>query len=171
MEKITEYFNISRGNWYFQLLIIILLYLIINWIVGKFIKKGISKIIVTAASSVILTPIIYSFFVIIFFSFIFYEYHPELKFNSIQWTENKNDRHHMRKDLIESELLIGKTKNEVVRILGKPENNFKVYLDTLKNWNYSMGSQGHGMGWKFHYLDLYFKNGKIDSIKNTEFID
>jgi hypothetical protein len=166
-----EYFNISSGNWYFQLVIIILLYLIINWIVGKFIKKGISKNIVTIVSSVLLTPLVYSLFAAIFLSFLFYEYHPELKFNSIEWSENKNDRHHMRKDLIESELLIGKTKNEVIEILGKPENNFKVDLDTLKNWNYSMGNEGHGMGWKFHYLDLYFNNGKIDSIKNTEFID
>ena len=166
-----DYFNISSGNWYFLLAIIILLYLIINWIVGKFIKKGISKTIITTVSSIILTPIVYSLFVAIFLSFIFYEYHPELKFNSIEWSENKKDRHHMRKDLIESKLLIGKTKNEIVGILGKPANNFKIEMDTLKNWNYSMGSEGHGMGWKFHNLDLYFKNGKIDSVKNTEFID
>ena len=166
-----EYFNISFGNWYFQLVIVILLYLIINWIVGKFIKKGILKTIITTASSVILTPIVYLIFVTIFLSFIFYEYHPELKFNSIEWSENKKDRHHMRKDLIDSKLLIGKTKNEIIGILGKPENNFNIEIDTLKNWNYSMGSEGHGMGWKFHNLDLYFKNGEIDSVKNTEFID
>ena len=77
----------------------------------------------------------------------------------------------MRKDLIDSKLLIGKTKNEIIGILGKPENNFNIEIDTLKNWNYSMGSEGHGMGWKFHNLDLYFKNGEIDSVKNTEFID
>jgi len=171
MKKMIEYFNISSGNWYFLLGIIILLYLIINWIVGKFIKKGISKTIITTVSSITLAPIVYSLFVAIFFSFIFYENHPESKFNSIKWNENKSDRHHMRKDLIESKLLIGKTKNEVIEILGKPENNFKVGMDTLKNWNYSMGSEGHGMGWKFHNLDLYFKNGKIYSIKKTEFID
>lgn len=171
MKKMIEYFNISSGNWYFLLVIIILLYLIINWIVGKFIKKGISKTIVTTVSSIILTPIVYSLFITIFFSFVFYEYHPESKFNAIEWNENKNDRHQMRKDLIESKLLIGKTKNEVIGILGKPENYFKTEMDTLKNWNYSMGSEGHGMGWKFHSLDLYFKNEKIESIKKTEFID
>ena len=166
-----EYFNISSENWYLLLVIIILLYLIINWIVSKFIKKGISKTIITAVSSIILTPIVYSLSVAIFFSFIFYEYHPESKFNSIEWIENKNDRHHMEKDLIESKLLIGKTKNEVIEILGIPYNNYKPGIDTLQNWNYSMGSEGHGMGWKFHNLDLYFKNEKIDSVKNTEFID
>jgi len=167
----TEYFNISSGNWYFQLAIAILLYLIINWIVGKFIKKGLLKTVLTAVSSIILTPIVYYAFATIFLSALFYEYHPELKFNSIEWAENKADRHHMRKDLFESELLIGKTKKEVVAILGKPENNIKVEMDTFKKWNYFMGSEGHGMGWKFHYLDLHFKNGKIDSIKNMEFID
>jgi len=166
-----EYFNISSGNWYFHLVIVILLYLIINWIVGKFLKKGILKAIITTVSSIVLTPIIYYLFAIIFLSVLFYEYHPELKFNSTEWTENINDRHHMRKNLIESKLLIGKTKKEVLRILGKPKNSVKIEMDTLKNWNYFMGSEGHGMGWKFHYLDLYFKNGKINSIKNMEFID
>lgn len=166
-----EYFNLSSGNWYLQLVIVILLYLIINRIVGKIIKKGIPKTILTTSISVVLTPIFYSIFVTIFLSFMFYEYHPELKFNSTEWSKNIKDRHHMRKDLIESNLLIGKTKNEIIVILGKPINNFKIEMDTLKNWNYYMGSEGHGMGSKFHNLDIYFKNGKIDSVKNTAFID
>jgi len=166
-----EYFNISSSNWYFLLAIVILLYLIINWLVGKFIKNKALKAFITAVSASFLTPIVYYFFVAIFISILFYEYHPELKFNSTEWTENKDERHHMRKDLIESKLLIGKTKSEVVEILGKPENNIKVEIDTLKNWNYYMGSEGHGMGWKFHYLDLHFKNGKVETIKKNEFID
>lgn len=72
---------------------------------------------------------------------------------------------------MESKLLIGKSKSEIVGILGIPENNMKVELDTIQNWNYYMGSEGHGMGWKFHYLDLYFKKGSVESVKLVEFID
>jgi len=80
-----EYFNISSGNWYFHLIIGILLFLLIKWLVGKFIKKRGVNIIVSFGSSIFLTPIVFYFLVNIFFMVLFYEYHPELKFDSIKW--------------------------------------------------------------------------------------
>lgn len=166
-----EYFQISSGNWYFLLAIAILLYFIINWIVGKFLQKNTLRKAISFVSAIFLTPAVYYVFVALFFLILFYEYHPEIKFNSPEWTENKSERHHMKKDLIESDLLIGKSKSEIVEILGIPENNIKVELDTLKNWNYYMSSEGHGMGWKFHYLNLYFEKVSVKSVKLAEFID
>jgi hypothetical protein len=170
-KKMIEYFNISLGRWYFHLALLILLYLIINWIVDKFIKKRVLKMIVSFTSSIILTPIVYSLFVAFLFSFLFYESHPELKFSSTAWAENKKERHHMKKNLIENKFLFGKTKNKIIKILGRPQKNFEVGLDTSKNWNYSMGSEGHGMGWKFHSLSVHFKDGKVAAVKTSEFID
>jgi len=76
----------------------------------------------------------------------------------------------MRKDLIESELLLGKTKNEVIGILGIPENNINVAIDTVKYWTYYLGSEGHGMGWKFHYLNLSLKMAKWKKRKITNLL-
>ena len=166
-----EYFQISSGNWYFLLAILILLYFLINWFIGKFLQKNTLRKAISLVSAIFLTPAVYYVIVALFFSILFYEYHPEIKFNSTEWTENKSDRHHMKKDLIESEILIGKSKSEIVEILGIPENMIKVELDTINNWNYYMGSEGHGMGWKFHSLDLYFEKGSVESIKLAEFID
>ncbi len=166
-----EYFQISSGNWYFLLAIVILLYFLINWFIGKFLQKNTLRKAISLVSAIFLTPAAYYVIVALFFSILFYEYHPEIKFNSTEWTENKSERHHMKKDLIESEILIGKSKSEIVEILGIPENKIKVELDTIKNWNYYMGSEGHGMGWKFHSLDLYFEKGSVKSVKLAEFID
>lgn len=167
----TEYFNISSGNWYFHLIIGIILFFVFKWIIGKFILRKNLNIILSLLSTLILTPIVYSILIISFFSILFYEYHPESKFDSIKWSENKNDRHEMRKDIIESGILLGKTKTELVELLGTPNNNFKISNDTLQNWIYNLGSEGHGFGWKFHNLNLYFKNGKVVKVENSEFID
>ena len=166
-----EYFQISSGNWYFLLGIVILLYFLVNWIVGKFIKKNTLRKAISIASTIFITPALYYVLIVLFFSILFYEYHPEIEFNSAEWTENKQERHHMKKDLIESKILVGKSRTEIVEILGIPNNNVKVQLDTMKNWNYYMGSEGHGMGWKFHSLNLYFENGNVESVKLDEFID
>ena len=167
----TEYFNISSGNWYFHLIIGIILFFVFKWIIGKFIFKKNLNIILSLLSTLILTPIVYYFLIISFFSILFYEYHPESKFDSIKWSENRNDRHEMRKDIIESGILLGKTKTELVELLGKPNNNFKISNDTLQNWIYNLGNEGHGFGWKFHNLNLYFKNGEVVKVENSEFID
>ena len=166
-----EYFNITHGNWYFHLLIGILLFLLFKWLIGKFIIKRNLKIILSIISTLILTPIVYYFTIIAFFSTLFYEYQPENKFESKEWIENRHDRHEMRNDLIESKILIGKTKPELIEILGKPQSDLIMSKDTLNNLTYYLGSEGHGFGIKIHYLNLKFKNGKVEKAENIELID
>jgi hypothetical protein len=166
-----EYFNITSGNWYFHLIIGIILFLLFKWLIGKFAVRKNLKIILTIISTLILTPIVFNIAIAMIFSVMFYEYHPESKFDTIKWSENSRERHEMRKDLIESGILIGKTKSEVIKILGKPENNINAHNDTVKSWDYYLGSEGHGMGWKFHYLSLSFKNNIVEKAQNNEFID
>lgn len=167
----SEYFNISSGNWYFYLIIGIFLFLLLKWIFGKFIKKRNLLITLTSIFTLVFTPIIYNYTIIAFFSVLMDEYHPDTEFQIIKWSEDIQSRHEMRKDIIESELLIGKTKTELVELLGEPNIDLKITNDTVQNWTYYLGSEGHGFGWKFHYLNLNFKNGEVDKVKHTEFID
>ena len=44
----------------------------------------------------------------------------EKQFQQSTWNNYPTERYKMRKDIIESELLIGKTKQEVLRLLGEP---------------------------------------------------
>ena len=77
----------------------------------------------------------------------------------------------MFSDIIKSDTLIGKTKEEIFNLLGEPYNSFDLEKDTLSAWNYNLGSQGHGMGLKFHSMIIKFKNNNVKSIKKWEAID
>lgn len=46
-------------------------------------------------------------------------YYPNIDFNKQKWDENQEKRYKMSKDIIKSEMLIGKTKEEVIELLGK----------------------------------------------------
>ena len=164
-------FNITPGNWYLYLLIGIILFLLFKWLTGKFTVRKKLKIILPIISTVILTPIVFNILIAMVFSILFYEYHPASKFDKVKWIENSRERLEMRKDLIESKILIGKTKSEVIEILGKPENKIASEMDTLNSWNYYLGNEGHGMGWKFHYLKLIFKINTVEKAELNEFID
>lgn len=170
-KTMNYYFNISTHNWYFHLVIGILLFLLFMWIIGRLIKKRKYQISLSIVLTLGFTPVVYSFVVMIFFTTLFFEYHPNSKFDHEEWIENVQDRHEMRKDIIESEILIGKTKTETIEILGKPITDIKMKDDTLKQWTYHLGSEGHGFGWKFHQLKLIFKNGKVDMVEHIEHID
>ncbi|SDW82995.1 hypothetical protein SAMN05444411_102263 [Lutibacter oricola] len=75
-------------------------------------------------------PIIYTFiFAIICYTII----NPIIrskKFEKKEWIENINSRYRMVNDLKNNDLLIGKTKNEVLEILGKDFNENCWIKDT-----------------------------------------
>lgn len=166
-----EYFNITSGNWYFHLLIGIILFLLFKWLFGKFLIKRNLKLFLNIITTIILTPIVYYFAVTTLFSILFFEYHPENKFESKKWIENEQTRHEMRNDLINSKILLGKTKSELFEILGEPQSTFIINNDTINNFNYYMGSVGHGMGIKMYQLNIEFKNEKVEKVENIESID
>jgi len=148
-----------------------LVYKFSNWILGKFIQKNKSKSLMAIFFTIILTPIIYSFLIIMGFTIMTYEYHPNIKFDNIKWEENITDRHEMKKDIIKSSILIGKSKEGLINILGNPYNSFLRTNDTLKTWTYSLGFESHGLGIKFHYLNIYFENGIVKRVENSEILD
>jgi hypothetical protein len=54
------------------------------------------------------------------------------RFDSIAWTNaDKNQRYYMAKFLIDQNLLIGKTRPEVIKLLGKPDVNGGLMLYNL----------------------------------------
>ena len=147
------------------------MFFILKWIYSNLTKNKRMKIILTTISTIILTPIIYNILIIILISLLFYEYHPVREFTQESWVENTNDRHEMTTDLIEKNIIKGKSKDQVIELLGKPFKDFNLQKDSTNIWSYDLGSEGHGMGWKFHYLILKFENEKVSSIKTEMAID
>lgn len=72
----------------------------------------------------------------------------------------------MRDNLIKSRILNGKTKSEIVELIGKSEGD-----DSTDIWTYNLGMSGAGFGWQFNSLQLTFKNGKVADVKKQEIVD
>ena len=72
----------------------------------------------------------------------------------------------MRDDIVESEILIGKSKSEIIEFIGKPE-----FKDSADVWTYNLGMSGAGFGWQFNFLEVSFENGKVSKVKKNEIVD
>ena len=63
-------------------------------------------------------------------------YYPDRKFTRKEWMVNPDERYTLTKKLISSKMLIGKTREEVLRILGEGAQNYESDSTTLY---YSIG--------------------------------
>lgn len=121
-------FGISIEVYIINLIMGIFLYLILRVLSKKydlkFLKKNPLKILITIS----LTPLIYISLILLF---IFYtSYYPNRKFDQRNWISNEEKRYEMANNLIESKILIAKTKKEIVEFLGSTDTSgVNVYYD------------------------------------------
>lgn len=129
---------------------------------GKYISSGILAI----ALSLLLAKALF----LVFFYASLYEYHPDRRFTQNSWEENIDDRHQMLDNLISSEILLSKSKNQIKEILGSPKSRVDIVMDTSE-LKYFAGSREWGLGLKFYYLDIKFQDGRSIEIDVEEVID
>ena len=99
------------------LIIAIPTYFICNWSATK-LEIGTERIrrYLVIVSTIVLSPLIYAGLIMIWiFSVSYYATHG---FDQEKWNTNLEERYRMSKDIIDSEMLIGKTREEVIDILG-----------------------------------------------------
>ncbi|WP_369998421.1 hypothetical protein [Winogradskyella sp.] len=85
----------------------------------------------------------------------------EERFDKEQWRSNPQQRYKMADDLIESQLLIGKTKEEVISILGYSSNTIESSQEIL---TYSLGKQPSFFETKKEYLLIIFIDGRVKEV-------
>lgn len=98
-------------------------------------------------------------------------YHANRGFNAKSWQEDRSIRFEMRNHILNNQLFIDKTKEELVQELGLPLNRGFHVSDTLSQWSYSMGSRGYGMGLKFYELKVHFEEGRSNKLEVEEHMD
>lgn len=140
------------------LIIAIPTFFLLRRILKRFIKNSKTRNLNSIAGTIIVAPILYLILIFAFFSYLFYE--PQYDFDKEKWFADKNSRFEMRDDIVESGMLKGKNKSEIIQIIGKPESN-----DSTEWWKYDLGMSGAGFGWQFNYLELQFENGKVSNVK------
>jgi hypothetical protein len=136
----------------------------LRWILKRFIKNKNTINGTSISGTIIIAPILYIGLVMTFFSYLFYE--PQYDFEKERWFADKNSRFKMRDDLLNSGILNGKSKSEVIELIGNSESN-----DSTEIWTYDLGMSGAGFGWQFNSLQLTFENGIVTDVKKHEIVD
>jgi len=139
-------------------------FLFLNWVLKKYIKNQKNRKISTIIGTIILTPILFYGIIYLFLSYIFYE--PQYKFDKEKWFNEKNERFEMRDDIVNSKILMKKTKKEVLAVIGEPTKG-----DTTDIWSYSLGMGGGGVLFQFNDLVVTFKNDTVRKVEKIEIID
>ena len=122
----------------------------------KYLKLGNDKNrkYIAIVPAVILSPIFY-FLLIVSWIYVV-EYYPEEKFDKQKWETNIEERYTMSENIIKSKILIEKTKEEVIELLG---NEYRDYGEN--HIGYYLGFVPRMITIDPDVLDVYFENGKV----------
>jgi hypothetical protein len=144
---------------------------LICWLItGKFVKKWNSRATISLASSLILTYVMPWIFMLLFVGYMAADqYESPQSFDSVQWKSEKT-RQTMVKDLVDSKILIGKRKDEILDLLGEKYETYTLNAGK-ESWVYFAGQSGSGFGIKFFYLKIIFENEIVEKVNLREIID
>ncbi|MFD2907622.1 hypothetical protein ACFSX9_02630 [Flavobacterium ardleyense] len=156
-----ELFGISIEVYFIILILAIPTFFIWRWIFRKSIKDKRKLNIATWTATIISMPVIYLGIIILWIFSI--SYYPSNDFDREKWLNDKEKRYELSEEIIESKMLIGKTKAEVKQILGNEEN-----ADESDLWNYYLGFRPQLFGIDPDVLDIEFKNGIVIKVGQHE---
>ena len=114
--------------------------------------------------AVLTSPIVFIIILFIYLSWFLYE--PERDFDRQRWFTDEGLRYEMKEDIVDNKMLEGKSKNQVIELIGRPDNK-----DSLNIWNYYLGSSSAGLGWQYNYLKLIFEKEKVKEVKTGSVMD
>ncbi|PIQ48350.1 MAG: hypothetical protein COW03_10960 [Cytophagales bacterium CG12_big_fil_rev_8_21_14_0_65_40_12] len=142
----------------FILILSIPIYLVCKWCLRK-LKLGNDKNrkLIAILPTIILSPIIYSAVITLWIFSI--SYYPSMDFDQKTWNSSIKERYKMSKDIIESKMLIGKTKEEVVMVLGN-----KYASDNKESLSYELGFIPGLMNIDPSFLYIEFENGIVKNV-------
>ncbi len=158
---ITTFFGVSIEVYFILMVLGVATFFICRMFFKKFIKVEKTRKIATWIATLIATPLIYIGIIMLWLFNM--SYHPTHEFDKEKWFADKETRYELSENIIESKILIGKTKSEVRQILGV-ENN----LDQSDYWSYYLGFRPGFANIDPDVLDIEFKNGKVIKVGQHE---
>jgi hypothetical protein len=155
--------SISPEVYVFVLILAAFLFWPLWWLASKFFKRTRNIVLASVLGSLVVAPFLY---VGLIMAMLFSMHHyPSRTFSAEAWHAGRQapgdevftTRYEYSKDLIDRKLLIGKTKEEVIVMLGEGhETNNRV--------SYNLGFvPGHGIDPDF--LEVYFENGVVVKVE------
>lgn len=141
------------------------------WLISKYISHQRTKWILTGVAVFFTIPVAY--YGVIGATMLWIVYEPKRDFDKEDWLADKTHRYQMVDDIIGSRMLYGHDTTTVKALLGEPtlRHDSVWHRQGDNSWEYDMGSGGGGLGFTFHYLNLRFRNDKVDSVYYFHFDD
>lgn len=124
-------------------------------------RKKSHRLVLTGLTTILMTPLLYA--AIIFLWVFAASYYPSKSFDQNIWKHNPMSRYEITDDLIESELLVGKSENEVRSILGE-----YTFTYNENHWAYEIGYVPGLLNIDPSVLDVYFENGVVIKVGKHE---
>lgn len=144
------------------LALLIIAFLFWRWLLKKFIKSDVKRKVFTWLATLLSTPLIYVASIFILISII--SYYPSRDFDKERWHTDKEKRYELSEDLIESQMLIGLTKEEVSNVLGAEHDG----SEETDYWTYYLGFRPQLFGIDPDVLSIEFKDGKVIKVTQRE---
>jgi nitrogen fixation-related uncharacterized protein len=89
----------------------------------------------------------------------------EQQFNQTDWRNNPTERYKMSKDIIESKFLVGKSKQDVILLLGEPKvSNFEGKDHSI----YSLGKAPSFFESKDENLVVIYENDSVSKVIHSK---
>ncbi len=151
---IPEVFGVSIEVYFILLILGLTTYFFWRWLFKKFISDDKSRKVATLTATIFFTPLIYLATVMLWIMNM--AYFPAADFDKQKWQTDIEKRYELTDDLIDDKVLIGKTMQQVQKLLGDD------YQESGKDrWSYYLGTKAGLFGIDPDYLDIDFKNGRV----------
>jgi len=121
---------------------------------GKSRIKHFAKYFWVIVLTVITSSLLYVGIILAFFAI--EQYYPDRKFDANEWRTHEDNRYEYSEDIIESKMLIGKSKGQVRKLLGDGNN-----ADSTDSWAYGLGFRPEYFNIDPDWLEVDFKNGRV----------
>lgn len=144
------------------LILAIPIYFLCKWILKKWnFGNGKNRKYLAIIPTIILSPIVYVGLIYLWLFSI--SYYPTDEFDKLAWESYPEERYKMSENIIESKMLIGKTKEEITELLG---NDFYSYSEN--HIAYGLGFVPGLFNIDPDVLDIYIENGKVIKVGQHE---
>ncbi len=151
----------------YKLVLSLVIVFILVWLFIRTIDK---RKWLTIILTIIVTPIVY-FYLFYPLLNIFSSYHHEKHFNSKQWIDKPALRYEMINEVLRNRILTGKTKTEIITLLGTSE--WLSWDEALKaksenKWNYNLGFKPGAFNTMQECIELVFNKNKVEFVRRYQ---
>lgn len=136
-------------------------------LIARWIKRETTVKMWASITTIVAAPMLY---MMLFVCLLFWAFStPEREFNQQSWHVDAHLRYEMTADIIESRMLIGKSKAEVRQLLESYQDKQAsptMNTDTSNQWRYYVGRRpGMSSDDGLDVLYIYFDKGKVSKVE------